>query len=174
MAEKVGGTKRETGDLEHQLDQAKEQTKTAMAECARWEGKSVELQRALRRVKDRERRGPKGIFCAVQSAMATLANSGLPLKPPSYRIEGRIYELVNELAFSWRLPTPIIAGVIDSVSRATVDVCYDGHVDHIDIDVDEHRESDEHEREREGSPAMDVAVAGPSSAVVLPPEETGM
>ena len=173
MAEKVGGTKRETEDLEHQLNQTKEQLKTATAECTRWGERSTELQRALRRIKQRERRGPNGITCAAKSAIATLAGSGKPLRPPSYRIEGRIYELVNELVFSWRLPTSIIAGVINSVSRATVDVCYGGHVDNIDIDTGEHQESDEHEREREGSPVMGIVAAGSSSAVVLPPEEFG-
>ena len=82
-------------------------------------------------------------------------------------------QLVNELAFPWRVPTSIIAGVIDSVSRATVDVCYGGHVDNVSTDMGEHHELDEHENEREGSPVTGVVVVGPSSATIPPPEESG-
>lgn len=174
MTEKVGGTKRETEDLEHELDQVKKQLETATAKCTWWEGRSVELRRALQRIKAREHRGPKAISCAVQSAISTLANSSKPLTPPLHRVEGRIYKLVNELAFSWCVPTSIIAGVIDSVSRATVDVCYGGHADDVSIDMGEHHELDEHENEREGSPVMGVVVVGPSSAAVPPPEESSM
>ena len=173
MAEKVGGTKRETEGLERELVQVKKQLETATAKCTRWERKSVELRRALQRIKAREHRGPKAISCAVQSAIANLASSGKPLTPSLHRAEGRIYKLVNELAFPWRVPTSIIAGVIDSVSRATVDVCYGGHVDNVSTDMGEHHELDEHENEREGSPVTGVVVVGPSSATIPPPEESG-
>ena len=136
----------------------------------------AELQRTLRRIKARESRGPKGISNAVESAIVALANSGKPLSPPTgNRVKGRVYELVNELAFAWRLPTSIIAGVIGSVSRATVDACYGGYVDDADIDMDEHHEFDGHEGEHGGSPAIrDAVVAGPLSVAVPSPEKPGL
>ena len=171
MAEKVEATKHDTGGLVHELNEAKKQLDIVAAKCARWKGRSVELQRTLRRVKAREFRGPKGISNAVKSAMTALAKSGKPLSPPGYRVEGRVYEMVNELVFTWRLPTVMILGIVDSVSRATVDVCYGGHVDDVDIDMGEHYEFSEHEHEREGSPVVDAAVEEPSNAVVPSSEE---
>lgn len=53
----------------------------------------------------------------------------------------------------------MIPGIVDSVSRATVDVCYGGHVDDVDIDMGEHCDSEEHEHEV--SPVNDAVV--PSS-----------
>lgn len=171
MAEKVETTEHDTEGLVHELDQTKKRLDTVTAECARWKERSVELQRTLRRIKARESRGPKGISSALGSAITALAKSGKPLSPPGYRVEGRVYELVNELVFTWRLPTSMIAGIVDSVSRATVDVCYGGHVDDVDIGMGEHYEFDEREHEREGSPIVDAVVAGPSNSVVPSTEE---
>ena len=171
MAEKVEATERGTEELIHELDQTKKRLDTVAAECAHWKERSVEIQRVLRRIKARESRGPKGISCAVKSAITALVKSGKPLSSPGHRIEGRVYELVNELTFSWRLPTVMIAGIVDSVSRATVDVCYGGHVDDVDIDMGEHYEFDGREHEHEGSPVVDAVVAGPSNAVVPSTEE---
>lgn len=153
----------------YKLDQTEKRLDTVIAECARWKGRSVDLQPTLRRIKARESRGPKGISNAVKSATTALAKSGEPLSPPGHRVEGRIYEMVNELVFTWRLPMVMIPGIVDSVSRATVDVCYGGHVDDVDIDMGKHCESEEHEHE--GSPVGDVGVAGPSNAVVPSSEE---
>lgn len=171
MAEKMETTEHDTEGLVHELDQTKKRVETATAECSRWKERSVELQRTLRRIKAREFRGPRGISNAVKSAITALAKSGKPLSPPGYRVEGRVYELVNELALTWRLPAVMIAGIVDSVSRATVDVCYGGHVDDVDIDMGEHYVFDEHEHEREGSPVVDAVVAGPSNAAVPSTEE---
>jgi len=171
MAEKVEATEHDTGGLVHELDQTKKRLDTVTAECARWKERSVDLQRTLRRVKARESRGPKGISNAVKSAMTALAKSGKPLSPPGHRVGGRVYEMINELVFTWRLPMVMIPGIVDSVSRATVDVCYGGHVDDVDIDMGEHCESQEHEHEHEGSPVGDAVVAGPSNAVVPSSEE---
>jgi hypothetical protein len=173
MAEKVETTEHDTEGLVHEMDQTKKRLDTVTAECARWKERSAELQRTLRRVKARESRGPKGISSAVESAITALAKSGKPLSPPGHRVEGRVYELVNELAFARRLPTAMIAGIVNSVSRATVEVCYGGHADDVDIDMGEHREFDEHEHEREGSPIVDAVVVGPSNAVVPSTEEPG-
>ena len=162
MAEKVEATKHESEGLETELGQAKERLETTTAECAYWKDRTVELQRTLCQIKAREARGPKGISDAVRSAIAALAASGVPLSPPGQRVKGRVCELVNELAFVWRLPTPMIAGVIDSISRATVDVCYGGYVDDVGVDMGEH----------EGGPVTDgVPVAGPSNVVVVTREE---
>ncbi|KAF9647055.1 hypothetical protein BDM02DRAFT_2823232 [Thelephora ganbajun] len=170
MAEKVETTKQDTEGVEVGLDEVKKQLEVAATDCAHWKERTVELQRALRRIKEREFRGPKGISNAVESAIAALVNSGgKALSPPRRRVEGRIYELVNELAFTWRLPTPMIAGIVRSVSQATVDVCHGGHVDDVDIEMGEHYEFDE--RERGGSPVLDAVIAGPSDAVVPLPEK---
>lgn len=159
--------KHEAKGLGNQIDQVKERVEAVTADCAHWKERTVELQRALRRFKERESRGPKGISNAVESATIALASSGKPLSPPKHRVQGRVYELVNELVFTWRLPVSVIAGIVGSVSRATVDVCYGGHVDDIDVDMGEH-EFDE--QEKGDSPVLDAVVAGPSNAVVLPPE----
>ena len=76
---------------------------------------------------------------------------------------------MNELAFSWHLPTSDIAGIVGAVSRATVDVCYADLVDDVNIGMDEDHEFDELDG---GSPVPDIMVAGPSNAVA-PPEEPG-
>ena len=52
----------------------------------------------------------------------TTPDLGKPLRPPRPRVAGPVFELVNELAFSWRLPTPMIGGIVGSVSREAVDV----------------------------------------------------
>ena len=171
MAEKVKAAEHDTEGLEHELDQAKKRLETATAKCARWKERTVELRGAVRRIKAREYRGPSGISSAVESAITALASSGRPLPHSSRRIEGRVHELVNELAFTWRVPTSMIAGIIDTVSRATVDVCYGGHVDGVDVDMGEHYELDEHEHEYGAGPVTDAAVGGLPSTVVPSPEE---
>lgn len=176
MVERVETTEHETEGLENELDQSNKRLESVTAESTHWKERMAGLQRTLRRIKARESRGPKGISNAVESTIVALANSGKPFSPPAgNRVKGRVYELVNELAFAWCLPTSMIAGVIGSVSRATVDVCYGGHVDDADIDMGEHHGFDEHEDEHGGSPAIrDVVVVGPSNVVVPSPEESGM
>ena len=147
----------------------KEQSETATVDCAHWKEKTAEIQRLLRKIKTRGTRGPTAIHKAVRSAIAVLVNSGgQPLPVPDYRIEGRIYELVNELFFTWRLPTLMIEGIVCSVSQAAVDVCCGGDFDEVDIEMGEHYEFDE--RDFVGNPVFDTAAAGPSNVVVPPPE----
>lgn len=107
----------------------------------------MEIQRLLRKNKAREHRGPTAIHKAVRSAIAILINTGgqQPLPVPDYRIEGRVYELVNELFFTWRLPMPMIEGIVCSVSQVAVDVCCGGDFDDVDIEMGEHYEFDESE-----------------------------
>ncbi|KAF9793117.1 hypothetical protein BJ322DRAFT_1016719 [Thelephora terrestris] len=52
-------------------------------------------------------------------------------------------ELVNELVFTWRLPTLMVEGIVYSVVQATVDVCYGGDVDDVDLEMGERYEFDE-------------------------------
>ena len=171
MAGKVGATKHETEGLEGELDQTKGRLEAVTKECARWKDRTVELQHALRRFKLKETQAPTQISKAVDSALTalTLPTNACkqPLPPSGRRVEGRIFELVNELVFDWNLPTSVVAGIVGSVSRATVGVCYGDFVDDVDIDMGEHYEFDEHE----GSPVPDAMVAGPSDVVVPPPEE---
>ena len=115
MAEKVGTTKHETEGLESELDQTKTQLEAVTNECARWKGQTVELQQTLRRFKLKETQGPTQISKAVDSALlaSTTTNSGQqrqPLPPSSRRVEGRVFELVNELVFDWGIPTSVVAG----------------------------------------------------------------
>ena len=89
---------------------------------------------------------------------------GKPLRPPGHRVAGRVFELVNELAFSRRLPTPMIGGrAVSSVSRETADVCYD--LDDVDVEYESGGDA-------EGSPVPDTVVVGPSNTAV-PPGEPG-
>ena len=162
MAERVETTKHETGLLEADVDQTKKQLEAVTTECTRWKEKTAEVQLTLRRLKARETRGPKQISAALEPAITALTNLGKPLHPPGHRVAGRVFELVNELAFSWHLPAPMIEGIVGSVSRATVDVCYG--LDEIDTEY-------ESDGDAEGSPVPDAAVAGPSNAVGVPPEE---
>jgi len=169
MAEKAETAKCDLEELETELDKTKKRAEAETADCAHWKEKTKELRRALRRIKERESRGPKGISSAVESAIAALAaGSGKHLIPPGTRVKRRVWELVNELAFAWRLPTPMISGIVDSVSRATVEVCYGGDIDDVDIKKGKHHKPDEHG----GGPVPDAMVAGPSNAVVPPPEES--
>ena len=169
MAEKAETTEHETEELEEEMNQVKNQLEAVMADCTHWKEKTAELKRTICRIKSRESRGPNGIYNAVQSAITALASLGMkPLSPPHNRVKGRVYQLVNELAFAWRIPPSMIPGIISSVSRATVEVCYGGHVDNVDVDMGKRHEVDEHEHG--GSPVLDAAVAGPSDPVVLPLE----
>ena len=108
-------------------------------DCAHWKDKTAEIQSLVRKLKARESRAPTAIHKAVRSAIAILVNSGgRPLSVSEHRIEGRTYELVNELFFTWRLPTVMIEGIVCSVSQATVDVCRGGDFDDVDIEMGEH------------------------------------
>lgn len=165
--EKAERAKRKAEGLKEELGQIKERVETATADCTHWKDRTVELQRLLRRNKAREYRGPTAIHKAVRSGIAVLVNSGgQPLPIPEYRIEGRIYELVNELFFTWRLPTVMIEGIVCSVSQAAVEVCCGGDIDDVDIEMGEHYEFDE--SEFLGSPTPDAAAAGSSNAIVPP------
>ena len=174
MAEKVEAAGKEMGELEDELDQAKEQLEAVKADREHWKEKTKEIHRAIRRLKAKEFRGPKGIYKAARHAITYLVyTGGRPLSIPDYRIEGRVFELVNELAFTWRVPIPMIEGIVGTVSQATVDVCFGGDIDDVDIEMGEHYRFDEHEHR--GSPVRDDAVAGPSGAVVSPdPDEAAV
>jgi len=148
MAGKVGATKDETEGLEYELDKTKDRLEAVTKECARWKDRTAELQQVLRRFKLnlKETQVPNQISKAVDSALVTLttlptANSGdqplQPLPPSGRRVEGRIFELVNELVFDWNLPTSVVAGIVGSASGATVGVCYGDLVDDVDIDMGE-------------------------------------
>ena len=170
MAGKVGATKHETEGLEGELYQTKTRLEGVTNECARWKDRTVELQQALRRFKLKETQAPTQISKAVDSTLLALtltANSGKPLPPSGRRVEGRVFELVNELVFDWDLPTSVVAGIVGSVSRATVGVCYGDLVDDVDIDMGEYYEFEEDE----GGTVPDAMVAGPSNVVV--PSDTG-
>jgi len=178
MAGKVGTTKHETEGLEYELDETKDRLEAVTKECARWKDRTVELQQVLRRFKLKETQAPNQISKAVDSALVALTtipttNSGnqplQPLPPSGRRVEGRVFELVNELVFDLNLPTSAVAGIVGSVSRATVGVCYGDLVDDVDIDMGEHYEFDEYK----GSSVPEVAVAGPSSVAVPPIEYSG-
>ena len=167
-AGKIETAKRKARELKEELAQLKERFETATVDCAHWKDRTAELQCLLRKNKGREYRGPTAIHKAVRSGIAILINTGgKPLPIPEYRIEGRIYELVNELFFTWRLPTVMMEGVICSVSQAAVEVCCGGDFDDIDIEMGEHYEFDE--SKFLGTPVPDAAVVGSSNAAVPPP-----
>lgn len=172
MSEKIEATKTQTEELREEVVQITDQVESAKTDCAHWKDKAEEIQRLLRRIKSRQSRGPKAIHNAVRSALNVLAYTSCmrPLSIPDRRITGRVNELVNELVFTWRLPTSMVEGIIYSVVQATVDVCYGGDVDDVDLEMGEHYEFNE-PTNTSASPVPEAVVAGPSNAVVPPPVE---
>jgi hypothetical protein len=163
MQEKAEDTKHETEQLREEVNQIKGQAEDATVDCTHWKDKAGEIQRVIRRIRAKEHRGPKAIYKAVRSALNKFAYTGCfkPLPIPDYRIEGRVFELINELVFTWRIPISMVEGIVYSVAQATVDVCFGGDVEDVDIEMGEHYEFDEREYMSGGS-VVDKE-AGPSN-----------
>lgn len=141
-----------------------------------WKEKAEENQCALCRLRARKTRGPKAMWNAVRSALNVLAYTGnmKPLSIPNFRIKGRAYELINEIIFTWGLSMSTVEGIVYAVTQATMDVCYSGDIDDIDLEMGKHYGFEE-SRQRGASPNVDAPVAGPSNAAEpSPPGEPSM